>query len=48
MYVPEHSHPPASQEQECLSTAMQQAQIQDHHPRIWALQQMVVIYKLLW
>lgn len=25
VYVLEHAHPPASQEQECLSTAMQQA-----------------------
>lgn len=25
MYMLEHAHPPASQEQECLSTAMQQA-----------------------
>lgn len=25
-----------------------QARIKDHHPHIWVLQQMVVIYKLLW
>lgn len=49
MCVPEHSHPPASLEQESLHTAVQHwAGIRVCQPLVWASQQMVVIQKCLW